>query len=275
MWSTPATTSVKIRLLFLQIVSDLNRTHAVRDEQNIFGADPFFFKPAKQFIRYALIGPLFKLQPCQSSVSPLSAADGGIWGRLIPMLESVASHLDRVSVPAQNHNVQSILLSASASLLPNLLHLRHPLPNSQILFRISHRMGAYPLHKASAEQLLLFHAGKALAIDPACLIATVTIVAGITGNPACFPLAIHAPIVRAYFSTAVINRTAKLMPVRLSRGQTVFPVSPLCPEFTENKAILAPLNQISIVLFCPNIPGAPRALNTMGCRQQAQRPFLL
>jgi len=46
----------------------------------------------------------------------LSAADGGIWGRLIPMLESVASHLDRVSVPAQNHNVQSILLSASASL---------------------------------------------------------------------------------------------------------------------------------------------------------------
>lgn len=59
------TTSVKIRLLFLQIVSDLNRTHAVRDEQNIFGADPFFFKPAKQFIRYALIGPLFKLQPCQ------------------------------------------------------------------------------------------------------------------------------------------------------------------------------------------------------------------
>jgi len=30
------TTSVKIRLLFLQIVSDLNRTHAVRDEQNIF-----------------------------------------------------------------------------------------------------------------------------------------------------------------------------------------------------------------------------------------------
>ena len=136
-------------------------------------------------------------------------------------------------------------------------------------------MGAYPLHKASAEQLLLFHAGKALAIDPACLIATVTIVAGITGNPACFPLAIHAPIVRAYFSTAVINRTAKLMPVRISRGQTVFPVSPLCPEFTENKAILAPLNQISIVLFCPNIPGAPQGFEYNGMPAAGTASFLI
>lgn len=205
----------------------------------------------------------------------LSAADGGIWGRLIPMLESVASHLDRVSVPAQNHNVQSILLSASASLPSKSAPSSASASKQPNTFRISHRMGAYPLHKASAEQLLLFHAGKALAIDPACLIATVTIVAGITGNPACFPLAIHAPIVRAYFSTAVINRTAKLMPVRLSRGQTVFPVSPLCPEFTENKAILAPLNQISIVLFCPNIPGAPQGFEYNGMPAAGTASFLI
>lgn len=136
-------------------------------------------------------------------------------------------------------------------------------------------MGAYPLHKASAEQFLLFHAGKALTIDPACLNGKVTIVTGTTGNPSRFPLAIHAPIVRAYFSAAVINRTAKLMPVRLSRGQTVFPVSPLCPEFTENETIPTPLDQISIVPFCPNIPGTPQGFEYNGMPAAGTASFLL
>ena len=65
------------------------------------------------------------------------------------------------------------------------------------------------------------------------------------------------------------------MPVRLSRGQTVFPVSPLCPEFTENKAILAPLNQISIVLFCPNIPGAPQGFEYNGMPAAGTASFLI
>lgn len=205
----------------------------------------------------------------------LSAADGGIWGRLIPMLESVASHLDRVSVPAQNHNVQSILLSASASLPSKSAPSSASASKQPNTFPDQSPDGCVSTAQGQCRTAPSVPCRKALAIDPACLIATVTIVAGITGNPACFPLAIHAPIVRAYFSTAVINRTAKLMPVRLSRGQTVFPVSPLCPEFTENKAILAPLNQISIVLFCPNIPGAPQGFEYNGMPAAGTASFLI
>ena len=62
MWSTPAD---NFRQNTASVFADSFGSESVRDEQNIFGADPFFFKPAKQFIRYALIGPLFKLQPCQ------------------------------------------------------------------------------------------------------------------------------------------------------------------------------------------------------------------
>ena len=58
----------------------------------------------------------------------------------------------------------------------------------------------------------------------------------------------------------VINRTPELMPIRLAVWQPVLSVGPVRPEFPDNKTILAPLDQIGIILICLEIACASQCL---------------
>lgn len=58
-------------------------------------------------------------------------------------------------------------------------------------------------------------------------------------------------------------------------GKNVLPVGPVGPEFSDDKPILTPLDEVSIMPLRLKIASAAQRLETTGCRQQMQRPSLL
>ena len=121
-------------------------------------------------------------------------------------------------------------------------------------------MASYPLNQAGLAKFFFPQAGQSLSIHPARLIPAIVVIAGASHDPAHFSLAVHSPVIRSDFSAAVINRTPDLMPIRFTIGQTVLSIGPVRPEFSDNKTILAPLDQIGIILICLEIACASQCL---------------
>ena len=121
-------------------------------------------------------------------------------------------------------------------------------------------MASYPLGQAGLTKFFFLQAGQSLSIYPAGLITIISVIAGASRDPACFPLAVHPPVIGTDFAGAVINRTPELMPIGLAVRQGILSVGPVRPEFPNDKSIPAPLDQISIILICLKIACAPQSL---------------
>ena len=121
-------------------------------------------------------------------------------------------------------------------------------------------MASYPLGQAGLTKFFFLQAGQSLSIYPAGLITIISVIAGASRDPACFPLAVHPPVIGTDFAGAVINRTPELMPIGLTVRQGILSVGPVRPEFPNDKSIPAPLDQISIILICLKIACASQSL---------------
>ena len=253
--------AIKILFLPLQIIFDLHQAHSVCDKHQILGADPFLLEPMQHFIGYALACLFFKLQPGQGlcvSVQLAQAAE---------FLGVQAQSTDQSRLVRMQHQFPHIIAETEAlrcqpgkSSFPNLLHLGKPFPNRQIFFGVGVRMAAYPLGQAGMAKFIFLQTGQSFPVHPAGLIASIGVIARAPCDPSCFPLAVHSPVIGTNLAAVVINRTPELMPIRLAVWQPVLSVGPVRPEFPDNKTILAPLDQIGIILICLEIACASQCL---------------
>ena len=122
--------------------------------------------------------------------------------------------------------MSTVKFNSIYSSLPDLLHLGKPFPDCQVFFRISDRMASYPLGQAGLTKFFFLQAGQSLSIYPAGLITIISVIAGASRDPACFPLAVHPPVIGTDFAGAVINRTPELNRARCAAG---YPFGRSCP----------------------------------------------
>ena len=257
--------AIKILFLPFQIISDLHQAHAVCNKDQVPGTDPFFFAPTQHFIRDTLSGPLLKLQPGQSLCVSVQLAQAAEFGR-IKAQSSDQSRLVRMQnqFPHTITGVEALVGQPRQSSLPDLLHLGKFFPYRQVFFRISDWMASYPLNQAGLAKFFSPQARQSLSIHPARLIPAIVVIAGASLDPAHFSLAVHSPEIGTDLSAAVINRTPELMPIRFAMRKNVFPVGPVRPEFSDDKPILTPLDEVSIMLLRLKIASAAQRLENNG-----------
>lgn len=125
-------------------------------------------------------------------------------------------------------------------------------------------MASYPLNQAGLAKFFFPQARQSLSIHPTRLIPAIVVIAGASLDPAHFSLAVHSPEIGTDLSAAVVNRTPELMPIRFAMRKNVFPVGPVRPEFSDDKPILTPLDEVSIMPLRLKIASAAQRLENNG-----------